>query len=99
MFPAGADRNNCFFSDPNVDWKAGLSTDRASGVVTFSSETHRKIRLYREQADDIDNNGHGTHTVASLLGSPFDISNINNLDYRCGEGSPPFCPPQLSLMS
>ncbi len=79
---ARADRNNCFFNDPNVDWKGGLSTDRGSGVVTFSSEVHRKIRLYRQQADDVDNNGHGTHTVASLLGSPFDIISTKNLDYR-----------------
>ncbi|BDA49389.1 probable c5a peptidase at N-terminal half [Coccomyxa sp. Obi] len=79
---SGVDRSNCYFNDPNVDWKAGLTTDPSSGVVTFSSEAHRKIRLYRQQADDIDNNGHGTHTVGSLLGSPFDISDIKHLDYR-----------------
>lgn len=79
-----ADRSNCYFNDPNVDWKTGLMTDPSSGVVTFSSEQHRKIRLYRAQADGIDNNGHGTHTVGSLLGSPFDISDIKHVDYRCG---------------
>ncbi len=34
------------------------------------------------QADGIDNNGHGTHVMGSLLGSPFDLSNVTNLDYR-----------------
>ena len=34
------------------------------------------------QMDGVDNNGHGTHVMGSLLGSPFDVSNTNNLDYR-----------------
>ena len=42
------DHTNCFFDDPDVNWAGGLSTD-ASGVVTFDSQAHRKIRLYREQ--------------------------------------------------
>jgi hypothetical protein len=79
-----ADRNNCFFNDPNVDWGAGLRTDPQTGGLLFDSQAHRKIRLYVEMADDLDGNGHGTHVMGSLLGSPFDISNLNNLDYRCG---------------
>ena len=69
--------------DPNVDWGAGLRTDPNTGVVSFDSERHRKIRLYVQLADDVDNNGHGTHVMGSLLGSPFDISNIKNVDFRC----------------
>ena len=34
------------------------------------------------QVDGVDNNGHGTHVMGSLLGSPFDVSNTYNLDYR-----------------
>ena len=48
----------------------------------FDSTLHRKIRLYVELGDDIDNTGHGTHTMGSLLGSPYDISNVKALDYR-----------------
>ena len=48
----------------------------------FDSTMHRKIRLYVELGDDIDNTGHGTHTMGSLLGSPYEISNVKALDYR-----------------
>lgn len=55
------DHTNCFFDDPDVNWAAGLSTD-ASGVVTFDSQTHRKIRLYREQVCVV----HGNSSIFSL---------------------------------
>ena len=50
--------------------------------MVFDSTMHRKIRLYVELGDDIDNTGHGTHTMGSLLGSPYEISNVKALDYR-----------------
>lgn len=77
-----ADRANCYFDDPNVDWKLGLRADALSGATVFDSTVHRKIRLYVEMGDDIDNTGHGTHTMGTLLGSPYDVSNVNALDYR-----------------
>jgi subtilisin family serine protease len=40
------------------------------GRRTFSSPTHRKIRLYRAYADFSDSNGHGTHTSGTLAGIP-----------------------------
>jgi hypothetical protein len=77
-----ADRTNCYFDDPTVDWKLGLKADALSGAMVFNSTVHRKIRLYVEMGDDIDNTGHGTHTMGTLLGSPYDVSNVNALDYR-----------------
>ena len=44
--------------------------------------------LHTLQADGIDNNGHGTHVMGTLLGSPFDISNATNLDYRSSSRLP-----------
>ena len=77
-----ADRNNCYFSDPGVDWRDGLRADSASGATVFDSAAHRKIRLYVELGDDVDNTGHGTHTMGTLAGSPYDISNLKAVDYR-----------------
>lgn len=82
-----ADRHHCFFRDPNVDWNANLVKDPLTGISTFSSEKHRKIRLYVERADDIDNNGHGTHTMGSMVGNPLDTSNVNLSDYRCASST------------
>ncbi len=48
----------------------------------FDSAAHRKIRLYVELGDDVDNTGHGTHTMGTLAGSPYDISNVEAVDYR-----------------
>ena len=79
---AAADRNNCYFSDPTVDWRDGLRVDGASGATVFDSAAHRKIRLYVELGDDVDNTGHGTHTMGTLAGSPYDISNVQAVDYR-----------------
>lgn len=77
-----ADRMNCYFIDPSVNWNASLRKDAGTGALVFDSTMHRKIRLYVEMGDDIDNTGHGTHTMGSLLGSPYDISNVKALDYR-----------------
>lgn len=41
-----------------------------TGKRFFDSETHRKIRYYQASADLIDMNGHGSHVVGSILGSP-----------------------------
>ena len=79
---AAADRNNCYFSDPTVDWRDGLKADSTSGATVFDSPVHRKIRLYVELGDDVDNTGHGTHTMGTLVGSPYDISNVEAVDYR-----------------
>lgn len=66
---SGLDYKHCFFSDPDTDWQANVVTvDR---VLTFTSETHRKIRLYRAFADFQDSNGHGTHTCGTLAGIPY----------------------------
>ncbi|BDA48884.1 probable serine protease/ABC transporter B family protein tagD [Coccomyxa sp. Obi] len=79
---SGIDRHHCFFDDPNVDWNFNLVKDPSSGSVTFSSEKHRKIRLYVEMADGIDNSGHGTHTMGTIVGNPLNTSNTDLLDYK-----------------
>ena len=56
--------------------------DNASGATVFDSTAHRKIRLYVELGDDVDNTGHGTHTMGTLVGSPYDISNVKAVDHR-----------------
>lgn len=66
---SGLDFKHCFFSDPDTDWEANVVT--IGRVLTFTSETHRKIRLYRAFADFVDSNGHGTHTCGTLAGIPY----------------------------
>lgn len=77
-----ADFDNCFFSDPSVDWNASLLTEPGTNTVTFNSTSHRKIRLYRSVNSGIGGNGHGTHTQGTLLGSPLNQSDTYDLDYR-----------------
>ena len=57
------------------------------GGSVFESEKHRKIRLYRSTSNASPNggggNGHGTHTMGSLCGSPFDSgANAKATAYR-----------------
>jgi subtilisin family serine protease len=66
---SGLDYKHCFFADPDTPWEANIVT--IGRVLTFSSETHRKIRLYRAFADFRDDNGHGTHTCGTLAGMPY----------------------------
>eukprot|EP00889_Picochlorum_renovo_P001863 jgi/Picre1/28893/NNA_004289.t1 len=66
---SGLDYQHCFFADPDTDWSANIVTD--DNVLTFTSTTHRKIRLYRAFADFRDDNGHGTHTCGTLAGIPY----------------------------
>ncbi|KAK9839424.1 hypothetical protein WJX81_001331 [Elliptochloris bilobata] len=79
---SGIDRDNCFFKDPAVDWASAMTKDTRTGVPTFSSEAHRKIRLYRAAADERDSNGHGTHVMGSLLGSPFESADLTSVNFR-----------------
>jgi len=69
---SGIDYRHCYFYDPAVDWNSGITVE--SGVRTFDSTTHRKIRLYRAFRDFADSNGHGTHTAGSLAGMPYDTT-------------------------
>lgn len=66
---SGLDFRHCFFADPDTEWEANVVT--IGRVLTFTSETHRKIRLYRAFADFVDSNGHGTHTCGTLAGMPY----------------------------
>lgn len=69
---SGLDYQHCYFVDPAVDWQSGITLiDR---VRTFSSETHRKIRLYRAISDFSDDNGHGTHTAGTLAGMSYGVT-------------------------
>lgn len=77
-----ADYENCYFSDPTVDWNASLQTDASTNTVSFNSTAHRKIRLYRALGNGIETGGHGTHTMGTLLGSPLNQSDLYHLDYR-----------------
>ena len=63
-------------------WEDAVTKDPNTGVATFSSEKHRKIRLYRAAADTLDSNGHGTHVMGSLLGSPYDSSDLTSVNFR-----------------
>lgn len=77
---SGLDYNHCFFADPEVEWSANIEI--VGRVSTFTSTTHRKIRLYRAFSDFRDDNGHGTHTAGTLAGIPYgntlsETSNIN----------------------
>ena len=54
----------------------------STGMACMHREGVCKLLLCSLQADGIDNNGHGTHVMGTLLGSPIDISNITNLGYR-----------------
>ena len=57
--------------------------DRPStGVVSFNSTAHRKIRVYQDLGNGVDSGGHGTHTMGSLLGQPLNTSDLGSLDYR-----------------
>jgi len=84
-----ADYNNCYFADPGVNWNASLSLEAGTGTVVFDSTAHRKIRLYRAVNNGFQGSGHGTHTMGSLLGAPFNASDTYSVDYR----HPPVCPP------
>jgi len=66
---SGLDYRHCFFADPDEEWAAQVEI--INGVSTFTSTTHRKIRLYRAFADFRDDNGHGTHTAGTLAGMPY----------------------------
>ena len=86
-----ADYSNCYFNDPTVNWNASLHTDAESGVVSFNSSAHRKIRLYRSTSNGVSPEGHGTHTMGSLLGSPINTSDVYQMNYRlCFSPSWPF---------
>lgn len=79
---SGLDYKHCFFSDPDTEWEANVvMVDR---VLTFTSETHRKIRLYRAFADFQDDNGHGTHTSGTLAGMPYGNSVAEASDVNIG---------------
>ena len=53
--------------------------------------------LHATQVDGVDNNGHGTHVMGTLLGSPFDVSNTYNLDYRSAAPQGSSCIPGNNL--
>ena len=66
---SGVDVRSCYFDDPAVPFELRPASGWG-GPAVFESTTHRKIRLYRALADASDHNGHGTHTMGSMLGSP-----------------------------
>ncbi len=77
-----ADYTNCYFVDPQVNWNASLSSEADTGTTVFNSTSHRKIRLYRAVNNGFQGSGHGTHTMGSLLGSPFNSSDTYSVNYR-----------------
>ena len=77
-----ADLDNCYFSDPAVNVLASLVTDNVTGLAEYNSVQHRKIRLYLELASGTDSNGHGTHTMGSLVGNCPGTAGTNAVDYR-----------------
>ena len=66
---SGVDVKSCYFDDPAVPFELRPASGWG-GPAVFESTSHRKIRLYRALADATDHNGHGTHTMGSMLGSP-----------------------------
>ncbi|KAK9803960.1 hypothetical protein WJX72_008369 [[Myrmecia] bisecta] len=91
---SGVDVNNCYFKDPKVSFSSGLSTNFSPAIVSFQSTTHRKLVLYRELGDSTNNNGHGMHTLGTLMDNPADLSNVQAAYYR-----QEFCPSQLKGMA
>ena len=66
---SGLDVAHCFFVDPAIP--ITFKPASSGGGSIFESDTHRKLRLYRAGPDGAsDGNGHGTHTMATLVGSP-----------------------------
>ena len=65
-----------------MNWTGSLETDPSTGVVSFNSTAHRKIRVYQDLGNGVDSGGHGTHTMGSLLGQPLNTSDLGSLDYR-----------------
>jgi hypothetical protein len=69
MADSGVDVQHCFFADAAVPFE--LVAEPVGGARQFSSEKHRKIRLYRAvYADSLDTSGHGTHTAGTVVGAP-----------------------------
>ena len=71
MGDTGLDWLHCTFKDSSVAGPgAGPFTKEATtGYLYWANPAHRKVVYYRQVADNIDENGHGTHCAGSAVGS------------------------------
>ena len=70
MGDTGIDWYHCTFTDSAVTGPgSGPFTQDAMRYLYWANPAHRKIVYYRQVADNIDENGHGTHCAGSAVGS------------------------------
>lgn len=70
MGDTGIDWYHCTFTDSSVAGPgSGPYTMDAMNYLYWANPAHRKIVYYRQVADNIDENGHGTHCAGSAVGS------------------------------
>ena len=73
MGDTGIDWLHCTFVDSSTPGPGSGPYIRepanTGGFQSWSSPTHRKIVYYRQVADNVDDNGHGTHCAGSAVGS------------------------------
>lgn len=70
MGDTGIDWYHCTFTDSAVTGPgSGPFTQDAMHYLYWANPAHRKIVYYRQVADNVDENGHGTHCAGSAVGS------------------------------
>lgn len=70
MGDTGIDWYHCTFTDSSVAGPgSGPYATDAMQYLYWANPAHRKIVYYRQVADNIDENGHGTHCAGSAVGS------------------------------
>lgn len=70
MGDTGIDWYHCTFTDSAVAGPgSGPFNQDAMRYLYWANPAHRKIVYYRQVADNVDENGHGTHCAGSAVGS------------------------------
>ncbi len=65
-----------------------LVTIAGDTVPAFVNATHRKVAAYVFYADRVENDGHGTHTGASIVGSAAGFDPTRQPDLATGAATP-----------
>ena len=71
MGDTGIDWLHCTFRDSSTAGPGDgpYSQEATTGFLYWVNTAHRKIVYYRQVADNVDGNGHGTHCAGSAVGS------------------------------